>query len=143
MIEKARVVEVKGNLTKVEVRRVSACGENCANCKGGCAPTYTYIEVINNVGAKQGEYVEIEMSTRTFLAAVSITYGLPLIMLFIGVFSGNALVNNTGLRINNDVAGAIVGFILMALSYIYISKLDKKYNKQRKIEFEIKRILNK
>ncbi|SHK13779.1 positive regulator of sigma(E), RseC/MucC [Geosporobacter subterraneus DSM 17957] len=141
MIEKARVVEVKGNLAKVEVRRVSACGENCANCKGGCAPTNIYIEVINSIGAKQGEYVEIEMSTRTFLAAVLITYGLPLIMLFIGIFSGNALVNNMGLKINNDMAGAILGFIFMALSYIFISKLDKKYNKQRKIKFEIKKIL--
>jgi sigma-E factor negative regulatory protein RseC len=141
MIEKAKVVDVKEKFAKVEIRRVSACGESCASCKGGCAPTNTYVEAENNIGAKLGQYVEIEMSTKTFLTAVLITYGLPLIMLFVGIFSGSALANSLGLKMNSDFAGVLLGFLLMALSYIVISKQDKKYSKQGKIKFEIIKIL--
>ncbi|HYE09072.1 MAG TPA: SoxR reducing system RseC family protein [Patescibacteria group bacterium] len=141
MIEKAKVIDVKDKFAKVEIRRVSACGESCASCKGGCAPTNTYVDAVNNIGAKIGQYVEIEMSTKIFLTAVLITYGLPLIMLFIGIFSGSAVVNGLGLTMNSDFVGTLLGFLLMALSYIFISKQDKRYNKQGKIKFEIKKIL--
>lgn len=141
MIEKARVVEVKNNLAKLEIRRVSACGESCSSCKGGCAPTNTFVDAVNTIGAKVGEYVEVEMSTKTFLNAVAITYGLPLIMLVIGIFSGNALANNLGVQVNSDLAGVILGFVLMALSYIFISKQDKKYSSNGMIKFEIIRVI--
>lgn len=81
------------------------------------------------------------MSTRTFLTAVAMTYGLPLIMLVIGIFSGSALVNNLGLQINSDLAGVILGFALMALSNIFISWQDKKYSVQGKMKFEIVRVI--
>jgi sigma-E factor negative regulatory protein RseC len=142
MIEKARVVELKDKFARVEVRRVSACGESCASCKGGCVPTNTYVDAINHIDAKVGEFVEIEMSSKTFLNAVILTYGLPLIMLVIGIFSGSVLVNNLGLKLNSDLTGVLLGFVLMALSYLFVSKKDKKYKKHGKIEFEIIKTLS-
>jgi sigma-E factor negative regulatory protein RseC len=142
MIEKARVVELKDKYARVEVRRVSACGESCASCKGGCVPTNNYVDAINGVDAKLGEFVEIEMSSRTFLNAVILTYGLPLIMLVIGIFSGSVLVNNLGIKLNSDLTGVLLGFLLMALSYLFISNKDKEYKKHGKIEFEIIKTLS-
>ncbi|MDF2840562.1 MAG: SoxR reducing system RseC family protein [Clostridia bacterium] len=141
MKEKAKVIEVKEQFARLEIRRVSACGESCASCKGGCVPTNTYINALNPIGAKAGEFVEVEMSTKIFLKAVAITYGLPLIMLFIGIFAGSALTDNLGLTINSDLAGAFLGFTLMTLSYILIYRQDKKYKRQDKIKFEVTRIL--
>lgn len=46
MIEKARAVEVRKNLAKLEISRVSACGESCGSCKGGCAPTNTFVNAV-------------------------------------------------------------------------------------------------
>ncbi len=82
------------------------------------------------------------MSTKIFLGAVVLTYVLPLIMLFIGIFAGSTWVDSLGVPINNDLAGVLLGFVLMALSYIFISKRDKEYKKQGKIKFEISKILN-
>lgn len=141
MIEKARVVEVKDKSARLEIRRVSACGESCASCKGGCVPKNTYINVLNSMGAKAGDFVEVELSTKIFLNAVFITYGVPLIMLIIGIFAGSTFADSLGLIINSDLAGALLGFALMALSYILISRQDEKYEKQGKIKFEMKQIL--
>jgi sigma-E factor negative regulatory protein RseC len=142
MVEKAKVIEIKDDLAKLEIRRVSACGESCASCKGGCAPTNIYVNAVNRLEAKVGEYVEIEMSTKIFLNTVVITYGLPLIMLIIGTFAGSTLADSLRLTINNDLAGVLLGFALMALSLILIARQDKKYKKQGKIKFEMKKILS-
>lgn len=141
MIEKARVVETKGSLVRLEIKRGTACGDSCGSCKSGCAPTNTYVNAANSIGAKTGDYVEVEMSTKTFMNVVVLIYGLPLLMLLIGIFSGSTLVNILNLKINIEVARILLGFTLMALSYIFISKLDKRSSKKASINFEIKKIL--
>lgn len=141
MIEKAQVVQTKDEMAKVQVKRASACGESCASCKGGCAPSNTYVDAINTIGAKPGDTVEIEMSTKTFLSAVAITYGLPLIMLFVGIFTGSMLVDSLRFDINKDLAGILLGFGLMGIAYIFIHKADKRHKEKDSIQFQIIKIL--
>lgn len=141
MVEKGKVIRLEGKSARVEIRRVSACGESCASCKGGCETTNTYVDAGNQLGAKAGDYVEIEMSTKTFLSAVALTYGLPLIMLFVGILSGGALSKSLGLNVNTDIASVMLGFGLMALSYVIINKLDQRHHKKGSIKFEIIKIL--
>lgn len=142
MVEKGRVINVKDKTARIEIKRVSACGDSCASCKGGCETTNHYVDAVNNVGAKPGDMVDIEMSTKTFMSAVAITYGIPLIMLIIGIASGGTLFKSIGININSDIAGVLLGFGLMAISYIFINKLDKRHNKKGSITFEIVRILD-
>ena len=142
MIEKGRVINVKDKTTRIEIKRVSACGESCASCKGGCETTNHYVDATNKIGAKPGDTVDIEMSTKTFLSAVAITYGIPLIMLFIGIASGGALFRSIGVNINPDLAGVLLGFGLMAISYIFINQIDKRHSEKGSITFEIVRILD-
>lgn len=140
MIEKAKVVSVNGQTAKVQIKRASACGDNCASCKGSCAPPNTYVEAVNTVGAVSGQDVEIEMNTQVFMNAVILNYVLPLIMLIIGIFAGSSLASNLNLGISGDLLGVILGFILMAVSYTLVYFIDRHYKKTGKVRFIIKRV---
>ncbi|KUO76892.1 MAG: hypothetical protein APF77_21670 [Clostridia bacterium BRH_c25] len=141
MVEKAKVVALNGNISKVQVKRVSACGESCASCKGGCTPSHTYVDAVNDIEASVGQEVEIEMQTKVVFSAILFNYGLPLLMLVIGIFSGSALVDILYLNVSKDLLGIFLGFGLMALAYVLASKIDKNYKKTDKMKFVIKRIL--
>ena len=49
------VESVENGYARVRIRRKSACGENCANCKGGCAPTEQLVSALNEADAKTGQ----------------------------------------------------------------------------------------
>lgn len=140
MIEKAKVISVNGQTAKVQIKRASACGDNCASCKGSCAPPNTYVEAVNTVGAVSGQDVEIEMNTQVFMNAVILNYVLPLIMLIIGIFAGSSLPGVLNLNISKDLLGILLGFGLMVLSYTLVYFIDKRYKKNGKVRFIIKRI---
>lgn len=141
MIEKARVVELNGNMARVIVKRISACGENCASCKAGCAVPETYVDAVNEIKAAAGQYVEIETQTKVVFSAIFLNYVLPLIMLAVGIVSGSALVQYLPLNVSKDLMGILMGFALMALSYLLASQIDKRFKKTGKVQFVIKRIL--
>ena len=141
MIEKAKVVSVNGQTAKVQIKRASACGDNCASCKGSCAPPNTYVEAVNTIGAVSGQDVEIEMNTQVFMNAVILNYVLPLIMLIIGIFAGSSLPGVLNLKLSGDLLGLLLGFGLMALSYLVVYKIDNQYKKSGKVKINIKNIL--
>lgn len=141
MVEKAKVVTLNGNMAKVQVKRVSACGESCVSCKGGCAPSHTYVDAVNNINAAVGQDVEIEMQTKMVYNAIILNYGIPLLMLIVGIFSGSALVESLNLNVSKDLLGVFIGFVLMALSYMLASQIDKHYGKTGKMKFTVKRVL--
>jgi len=139
MEERARVVFTDGNIAKVVLKRSSACGDNCAQCKG-CSPGMTYVEAKNLIGAKVGQEVILEMKSGMFLGAVLITYVLPLIALTVGIILGTNISIPIGLNISNEMLGVILGFVLMAVTYLFINLIDRKYKKSGKISFTIAKI---
>lgn len=141
MLEKARVIEMKDKYVKLEIKRKSSCGDNCANCKGGCKPVNTYIIVENTIDAKLGELVELKMNTKTFMFAVIINYVFPLVMLLLGIFGGSVMANNLNLGVKSEIISILLGFTLMVISYVLIYSIDKKLDDQEKINFKIIRIL--
>lgn len=140
MLEIAKVVSVNGKMAKVQIKRASACGESCASCKGSCAPPNTYVEAVNSIGAVSGQDVEIEMNTKVFMNAVILNYVLPLIMLIVGIFAGSILVDSLNLNVSKDVLGLLLGFGLMTVSYALVYFIDKRYKKNGKVRFMIKRV---
>lgn len=139
MEERARVVFTDGDTAKVVLKRSSACGENCAKCKG-CTSEMTYVEAKNLIGAKVGQEVILEMKSGMFLGVVLITYVLPLIALTIGIMLGTNISIPIGLKISSDLLGVTLGFVLMAATYLFINLIDKKYKKAGKISFRIAKI---
>lgn len=74
------VISVNKNKATVSVKRVSACGENCANCKGVCETTHTTSVAENTAGAHVGDLVKIESESGAVIRAALILYMLPIII---------------------------------------------------------------
>lgn len=74
------VVSVNGNMATVAVRRMSSCGENCANCSGVCETTTTKSTAQNTVGAKVGDTVKIESNSTDVLRAAFALYVVPVLV---------------------------------------------------------------
>ena len=116
----------------VRVLKKSACGENCASCKGGCVPTERSVKVKNTISAKVGERVVLEMKDSKVLTAAFIVYILPMIVFFSGYFVGGKFFDEEG--------GKILTATLFALLTLPFLKIYDGKNKEKYMAEIVKRI---
>lgn len=141
-MQKAGVLlSVDKNIAIVEIQKHSSCS-NCSGCKLGYDNSALEAEVYNEIGAKVGELVYIDMESKQVLFAAFIMYVIPLISLLAGIIGTNAILNAIEVTDNTDIYSAIVGFLFMAASFIIIKIKDKKFKSSGKYLPVITRILN-
>lgn len=131
------VLEVIGNyMAKVKTSRHNDC-ENCGACPGNSA---LVLEARNDIGAKPGQRVAIEIREINMLKAAFIVYMLPLIMIFIGVMAGGVFAEGFGYQLLGfQVAGGIIAF---TLSVVYIKFFDSAARSDIKMQPVIIRVLS-
>ena len=141
MKECGLVVEVIGSNAVVNIKRKSACG-SCKACEMGRSDAKEInIVAKNEVGAEVNDNVNIIMDTPDVLKAAIIVYLIPLIALVAGVGLGTVLAKSMNLPA--DWSGMIMGFLFIAVSYIYVRKQDKKLAETKKYEPIITEVLGK
>ena len=118
------VMELRGRQALVRIQRTSACGENCAQCEGGCKPTSSVISATNGINAKVGDTVKIQMNSLAFMTLAFIGYILPILICIITYFVVMAFTDNV---IIAD-ASAIVSLVIVLLAFFIIDKFPKKSN---------------
>ena len=128
---------IAGNLAKVKTSRHNDC-ENCGACPGNSA---IVLEARNDIGAKPGQRVAVEVREINMLKAAFIVNILPLINTFIGAVTGGMLAER--LLVSDllwaQIVGGIVGF---SLSIIYIKFFDSAARMDVKMQPIIVRILS-
>lgn len=82
MTQNARVIKIiDQSRAEVVVKRISACGENCASCGGGCGDNKTARVIASNrISAGVGDEVVIKTKTSSILKAAFVVYILPIIL---------------------------------------------------------------
>lgn len=113
------VKRTEGEFALIAVRRASACGENCAHCKGTCQPTTMEAEAKNTVGALIGDMVKIETDTGAVVRAAMILYFIPCILAILGAAAASNYFHNTA-------AAAIAAAAAFFLSFAVVKRFDKK-----------------
>lgn len=113
------VEKTENDTAVVRIKRASACGENCASCKGGCTPTEQTVTAKNTVGAKTGDNVIISLETHDVLFAAFLVYILPLIVLFAVYMLCTVLKKS-------EVTAAVCGVFAMLFSFIAARIFDRK-----------------
>ena len=116
------VVEIQGKKALVRIQRTSSCGENCAQCEGGCKPTSSIVEATNGIYAKVGDTVKIQMNSLAFMSLAFIGYILPIIICIATYFAVNSITDNIVIA---DVSAIAVLIFVLVLFYI-IDKIPKK-----------------
>ncbi len=114
------IVEQKnGNLAQVRIARPSACGENCASCKGGCTPTERVVTAEDRAGAKEGDKVILSMGSGRVLLAAFLVYILPLFFLVGGYLAAARL---TG----REIVCILSGIAAMWICFLIVSRIEKR-----------------
>ena len=119
MLGIGRVLDTTKNIARVEVKRASACGENCAMCKGGCVPTKHIATANNAVGAKPGDMVKIETDDAAILKSAALVYILPILILF--VFYAIAYILT-----ESAMVSSILGAVGLIGGFCILKAVDKK-----------------
>ena len=79
------VRQVMGDKAKVFIKRGSMCGESCGSCNM-CDGKETIISADNKIGAKVGDNVTVSVKTNAGFVASMLIYGVPVLILFAGIF---------------------------------------------------------
>ena len=119
MTETGVVKNISQGQAVVAIIRKSACGESCKGCSGGCKLSENCVNATNEIGAKCGDVVVVETSTKGILSKAFIVYILPLIVFFAGYFISFAL-------FDNEAAAALIDMVLFAVVFFILHIFDKK-----------------
>mgnify|MGYP001198494116 CR=1 FL=1 len=139
MTQMARVENIiDSNYAKISVARQTACGHDCEHCGGGgcgiAAGTRVYAVARNTIGAKEGDSVIVESSSRRVLWIVVLVYVLP----FVGFFLGYAL-GAAALSLGDLMCG-LIGIVGFALFIIPALLYNRQMKKTGKLTYEIKKL---
>ena len=113
------VISTAKKMATVNVKRVSACGENCANCKGGCVATTIETVVENSVFAEVGDVVKIESNTADVFRAAFFLYMLPVLVAIA------AAVITYGIKMN-DISVILISVVSFFGSFVVIKRFENR-----------------
>lgn len=141
MDQTGKVMEVyKNNKAKILMRKHSACGD-CGACQHGKENMDINIIALNEIDAKVGEFVEVNMETQNVLSAAFIAYVIPLIVLIIGVAGGSFLLGKIGFNGNIEIYSIFIGLFGMAITFIMIKLYENQLNNDKRYMPSISRII--
>ncbi|OGW39298.1 MAG: hypothetical protein A2Y97_12545, partial [Nitrospirae bacterium RBG_13_39_12] len=128
---------VEGMFATVSLPKKSAC-EGCS--LGICKPEEQNIEIeaLNNIRARVGQKVRVEMKTYSYLKSAMIVYGIPAIALVLGAFIGKEFFSLYIKDLDSDIVSAVFGFGAFIVSFLLVkfwsSRALKKVGVQPVIE---------
>ena len=120
--EEGTVMAVHGDTAEVLLRRSRAC-EGCGSCCVLVDGDTMLAEAANDIGARKGDRVVVDLPAKVSIRAAYILYGIPLLAFFAGLAVGGLVgyyLFDWGF---NVPLGLIFGIGFLALSYILLSRL--------------------
>jgi len=108
---------------RISVPRKSACGHDCEEC-AGCGVSGAAVRAMakNAIGAKAGQKVVVESSTKKLLGVVLLVYILPVICFLLGYFLSEGL--SETLRYGIAIGASAFSFIPCVFYDRYARKHD-------------------
>ncbi|CEK35983.1 regulator of the sigma(E) factor,SoxR reducing system protein RseC,Positive regulator of sigma E activity,Positive regulator of sigma(E), RseC/MucC [[Clostridium] sordellii] len=142
MNQRGYVIElVDGTTAKIKMQKHSACAA-CGKCASSTDKKDIIVEVDNNIGAKVGDYVEVNMDSVNVIKAAAIVYIVPLIALLGGTIISYGIFNFIDIGMNKEVLSGFVGVVLTIISYLLIKSKDRKFRESRNYIPIITKVIN-
>ena len=119
---------------EISVPRKSACGHDCEECAGcGVSGAAVKARAANPIGARPGQKVVVESSTKKMLRIVALVYLIPVVLFLAGYVITSLLTASVGMQYGVAVAGFVLG-IVFAILY------DRRLRAQGGLAFTITRV---
>ena len=119
---------------EISVPRKSACGHDCEECAGcGVSGAAVKARAANPIGARPGQKVVVESSTKKMLRIVALVYLIPVVLFLAGYVITSLLTASVGVQYGVAVAGFVLG-IVFAILY------DRRLRAQGGLAFTITRV---
>ena len=109
---------ISGKIVEVVLKTKAACG-GCNACHKK-DDNLMWVEVINEIGAKVGDRVEIEIVDREIVKNYFIIYLVPVFALMLGYLLGSSALRLFGLENFAEAFGVVMAFVFTALSFVFI-----------------------
>jgi len=141
--EEAIVLKASKESVILEVVRSKPCGlcgqvRGCGNSIWGKIFSHRsgQIETLNNLNAKQGDYVILGIDETLMLKSSLMLYGVPILCMFLGMVIANSFVKEM-----NDfysLVGAVTGLFLgvVVIKRIINEKMQMFYNEAQLIRYK-------
>ncbi len=133
-MEIGKVVEIKNDKAIIELAPKSLCSK-CGLCSSKNGDFL--ITAQNELGAKAGDAVRVELKGISGLKAASIVYLIPIIFIFAGYFFGLFIYSLTDILAISIIFGTIIFLLAFLIIYLY----DKRLSKGGKILFKVVEII--
>jgi sigma-E factor negative regulatory protein RseC len=133
------VQEIKKRYAVIKVQRSAACDKCSSN--GSCERTSNdvFVEVDNDMNAKEGDLVELSMPEGALLKISFLVYFLPIISLLLGAFLGKALADS--LKTSPTALSVSGGLLFMGIEFYYLIRRSKSAKYRDRYRPRITRIL--
>ncbi|CEP49694.1 hypothetical protein GOD95_11985 [Paeniclostridium sordellii] len=142
MNQRGYIIElVDGTTAKIKMQKHSACAA-CGKCASSTDKKDIIVEVDNNIGAKVGDYVEVNMDSVNVIKAAAIVYIVPLIALLGGTIVSYGILNFIDIGMNKEVLSGFIGIVLTIISYLLIKSKDRKFRESRNYIPIITKVIN-
>lgn len=115
MREEGIVTATEDGIATVLIKRKSACGDNCATCKATCSAGERSVAAKNDLGAKIGDRVSVEMDTGKILKTAFLVYILPLFVFFASYMIGDKFFNNQEIAMCTALIPAALVFCVLMI----------------------------
>jgi sigma-E factor negative regulatory protein RseC len=126
LTENAQVIQVVGGRTVVLTHRGEAC--HACSAKGACSALgggkEMTVEVVNPIGAREGDRVELALPESSFLKASAVTYMIPLTGFLLGAGLGQVIGPRWGW--DTDAVSIVLSLIGLGLSGILVFVLNRR-----------------
>ena len=133
MTEAAQVVGVQGDKCVVRIERKSAC-DKCRMCAFPDKSPHLDLTLDNPVGARVGDWVEVNLSGRRVLLSSAVVYLIPLVLAGLALYLGTLLTQKILFQLLCCLTGVLIGYIIVGI-------IDRKVGKKRDFVPEITKII--
>ena len=141
MITEQGVIEkVSGQKAVVRIEKTAACAtcqsrDSCREASG----KDMVIEVANELGAVEGDRIEISLPSGSFLMLSVLIYILPVAALIAGALAGGPL--GRALNINLTLCSIAVGFLAMGITFYILKHFDRSARARKEFHPKMTRVL--
>ena len=129
MTEKGVVIKTDGQFATVRINKKPEC-EGCGMCLFPQGVSHVDITCKNQMGAKEGQTVTLTGKNKGKLTSVSLVFGVPLLMIILGIVLGFTI------KINEIIILAF-SVLFIVLWYTILALIDKKLKNHKSFLHEI------